>query len=159
MYNELKQLRAQKIIIKGQQDLIQAGNHLLYIKDLENKIKAYWADAKDKAYKAHKEIVSKEKEMLEIVESKKAEIKSAIIEYDGQIKKIACDNGTINIAQTEKHHIVDEKKVIEYLAKNKLYECLKIDAKKLEEYINLLKKDIPGVSKETLTTMQIRGAK
>lgn len=159
MYNELKEFTKNKIVVKNQQDLMLAGNFLVKCKELEDKIKNYWKDAKDKAYKAHKEIVSKEKEMLNIVNNKKDELVNAIIEYDNSITKVEAENGKISFVEKIDYEIEDEEAVKQYLIKNKLYECLNIDKKKLQDYLKLINKDVAGIKKIENKTIQIRRTK
>ena len=154
MYNELKELQKMKIEIATTEDYMRVCNSYVYLNNLKNKIKEYWKEAKEKAYNAHKSIVAKEKEMLEVVEAKQNEIKIAVTEYKrndfGKCEKIKVplEYGTLTMKKTKKYKIVDEQKVIEFLIKKKLLQFLEINEKKFNDYMQMIGSKIPGVAEE-----------
>lgn len=152
MYNELKELQKMKIEIATTEDYIRVSNAYIYLNVLKNKVKDYWKEAKDKAYTAHKSIVAKEKEMLELIENKQSAIKIAISEYkkndldECENIKVPAEYGTLTIKKTKKYKLIDEQKVIEYLVKKKLLQFLEVNEKKFTDYMQLMGSKIPGVA-------------
>lgn len=72
---------SQEIHIYSQENLMDVIEILRGIKEHKGKVIDYWKTAKEAARKAYKEIVSKEKEMLEICGEAEANLKNEILIY------------------------------------------------------------------------------
>ncbi len=72
---------SQEIHIHNQENLIDVIEIFKGVKEHREKIVNYWKNAKESARKAYKEIVSKEKEMLEICDTAETNLKNEILIY------------------------------------------------------------------------------
>lgn len=72
---------SQEMYIRNQDDLNDVIDILKGVKEHKNKIINYWKPAKESARKAYKEIVSKEKEMLNICDKTIQNLKREILNY------------------------------------------------------------------------------
>lgn len=71
----------QEITINNEEDNVKAGNFLKQIKPVIKNIKEYWKPLKESAKKAHSNLCSKEKEMLEPLEQAEIQIKAKMSVY------------------------------------------------------------------------------
>ena len=71
----------QEITINNDEDNMKAGNFLKQIKPVIKQIKEYWKPLKESAKKAHSDLCSKEKEMLEPLEKAEIQIKAKMSVY------------------------------------------------------------------------------
>lgn len=76
LLNELK-----SIIITNQEEYENAATFVKKVKDSNKKVKEYWKPLKDQAAKTHKELVSKEKDMLTPLEEAEKILKQKMTEY------------------------------------------------------------------------------
>lgn len=85
---------SQEITIQNYNDLVRAMDFLKNIKQHRNKIMEYWKGAKETAKKTYTEIVTKEKEMLEVCDISENEIKKEILSY-----KLLMENRAKNLKE------------------------------------------------------------
>lgn len=81
--------QAMNIIISNQDELVYADSFLTAIKNTSKKVKEYWEGPKKKASETHKEICSREKEMLIPLQNSEKIIKDKINDYREELKRIA----------------------------------------------------------------------
>jgi len=72
---------SQEVIIQNQNDLQRATEVLKGVKNHRAKIIEYWKTAKESAKRAYQEIVSKEKQMLNICDKVERNLKNEILSY------------------------------------------------------------------------------
>lgn len=159
--NELKKIKEINIpMITTREDYVEAGGVFTYLHQMKKKIENYWAEPKQKAYEAHKQICQKEKEMISVVEEREKILKDLMLEYykqDHEVKKITCGDANVTVVEKGGYEITDELAIIKLVAQKKLpADIVKIDQKKLQQYIDLTQKIPAGVTKNTSYTLMVR---
>ena len=76
--NEQKSIleQIQEITINNEEDYLKAGDFINEIRPVIKNIKSYWKPLKESAKKAHTDLCSKEKEMLEPLEQAEMQLKA-----------------------------------------------------------------------------------
>lgn len=123
---------AEKTTIQSRSDLESALEMLKAIKKHKTMITDYWKEAKESAKKTYQNIVSKERQMLDICERCETELKDKVLKYD-MLKK-SYENKLLREANRDK--FVEVQKLLEEA------EALqrKGDLPKAEEKFKLAKK-------------------
>lgn len=78
---------ASRTVVLCDEDYTSAANARKEIKDVSNKIKAYWTPKKDQAYQLHKSLVAAEKEMLKPLEDADKQIDARMGEYRREVER------------------------------------------------------------------------
>ena len=79
--NDIRSL-TENAIIKNRDNLEEALEMLKTIKKHKTMITGYWKEAKESAKKTYQNIVSKERQMLDICERCETELKDKVLKYD-----------------------------------------------------------------------------
>ena len=86
-------------------DYVGAANARKEIKDVVNKIKAYWQPKKDQAYQLHKSLVAAEKEMLKPLDDADKQIDARMGDYRREVERKRQE------AEREQRRIEEEKRL------------------------------------------------
>ena len=112
--NDIRSL-TENAIIKNRDNLEEALEMLKTIKKHKTMISDYWKEAKESAKKTYQNIVSKERQMLDICERCETELKDKILKYD--ILKKSYENKLLKEADRDKmfevQKLLEEAKVLE----------------------------------------------
>lgn len=142
---------SQEMYIRNQEDLSDVIEILKGVKEHKNKIIGYWKPAKESARKAYKEIVSKEKSMLEICDKTIENLKNEILYYKSiqKQKSIKISEEAEKYRKEEVNKLLDESIEAEQngdkeTAKSKLHQAEMIE--NLERYTEKIFKNQNGIS-------------
>ena len=126
--------------IQNQEDLISVIEILKGVKEHREKIINYWKMSKESARKAYKEIIAKEKEMLDICDKTMQNLKNEILYYKSmwERKTIKISEEAEKYRQEEVNKLLDESIKAEQngneeVAKSKLRQAEMIE--NLEKYL------------------------
>jgi len=78
---EVVDQQVNSLVVQDQESYLMAGNLVMGLNDLRDKIVEYWKSPKKKAFDAHKEIVKKESDMLKPVDDKLRTLKGKLNFY------------------------------------------------------------------------------
>ena len=130
---------SQEMHIQNQEDLMSAIEILKGVKEHREKIINYWKMPKESARKAYKEIVAKEKEMLDICDKTMQNLKNEVLYYKSvwERKTIKISEEAEKYRQEEVNKLLDESIKAEQngneeVAKSKLRQAEMIE--NLEKY-------------------------
>ncbi|MDO4953099.1 MAG: hypothetical protein Q4E34_04655 [Synergistaceae bacterium] len=133
--------QAQSIVVMDNDSYNKAEQFARSLKELEKKIKAFWAEPKQKAYDAHKAITNQEKAMLEPVTTAIKAISNKTVAYMLAVKKQQeeAEAAARREAEAAAKAKLEEAKQLEEAGDTETAEELRVEAEAFEAAASTLK--------------------